>query len=373
MKNKETALNEIVRVARLASGGDADFLRAVATAIWKEAEGSTAEADTPEDTAVTPSATDEVVTPDRSALAAYLADRMDAPRQLVLELASMPITTAQAILERSTVLTQEDLSALALRMSREHLATIAGRWDVGPNLADVLVNQGDGEILRAVLANPNTKLADKTLVNLGKRAMQSVELQLALLIRGNLPADVISLLLDKVQGGQKDLLLSKLIQVDPNEAVQKYQVPAKTRQSRQFVDARQTADRLASRRGVDEPILVTLASQKKQIELLMCCAKLFKLDLDVTLGIVSNETGLSLATFCRAYDLSVDAFSQIIMTPGISAPKGSAGVLNLLQFYKRLQVPDAITAVRMWRQAHVEDQTLEADQAPEPEEMPLSA
>lgn len=371
MKNKESALNEIVRVARLASGGDADFLRAVATAIWKEAEGSTAEADAPEDPDVTPSAADEAITPDRSALAAYLADRMDAPRRLVLELASMPITTARAILERSAVLTQEDLSALALRMSRGHLAAIAGRWDVGPNLADVLVNQGDRDILRAVLANPKTKLADKTLVNLGKRAMQSVELQSALLTRGNLPSEVISLLLDKVQGDQKELLLSKLVRVDPGEAAQKYQIPAKTRQSRQFVDARQNTERLASRRGVDEPILVTLASQKKQIELLMCLAKLFKLDLDVTLGIVSDETGLSLATFCRAYDLSVDAFSQIIMAPGISAPKGSAGMLNLLQFYKRLPVPDAIDAVRMWRQAQVADEVTEADQVPE--EMPLSA
>lgn len=369
MKNKESALNEIVRVARLASGGDPEFLRAVATALWKEADASTAPTDEAEESSPAPSAPDkdiaEDITPDRIELAEYLADRMDAPRRLVLELASMPIKTARAILERSPVLTQEDLSALVLRMSGDHVAAISGRWDVGPSLADALVGQGDGDVLRAVLANPDTKLAERTLVNLGRRAMQSVELQSALLKRRSLPIDVISPLLDKVQGEQKEQLLGKLIRVDPVEAAQKYHIPAKTRQSRQFVDAIHAAERLSSRRGVDEPILLSLASQKKQLELLICCAKLFKLDLDLMLAIVSDGTGLSLATFCRAYDLSVDAFSQVIMAPGISAPKGSAGMLNLLQFYKRLPVPDAIDAVRMWRQTMVADQALE--------EMPLSA
>ncbi len=363
MDSNNTALNEIVRVARLASGGNPDVMRSLAKALWAAADDM---ADKPDAAPITdaeesaPQSLDHIVE-----RATKLANRMDAPHGVMLDLAASPIDVARPVLEKSSVLTQDDLIGITVHQSRDHVATIAGRWDIGPQLADALVTYGNDDVLRIMFGNANAKLGEKALITVGKRAINAVHLQPMLMQRNDLPVELMSLLMEKVLGEHRVTLLSKLIRVDPVDAAHKFQIPKKTRQSRQFIDATQLAERLARRRGIDESILVDLAIKKKQLELLLCCSKLFRIDLDLTLGILSEKTGLSLATFCRGNELNVHTFSQIFAASGTNGPQASASMLNVLQFYKRLPIPDAIDAIKIWRQR------LEANQ--QPEEVPLSA
>lgn len=77
-----------------------------------------------------------------------LAPHPDVPRELVLELATGPLSLAGPILRLSPVLDDNDLATLAQEAAPAHLAAIAARRDVSPALARriaELVHQGHGE------------------------------------------------------------------------------------------------------------------------------------------------------------------------------------------------------------------------------------
>lgn len=356
MNSKKTALNEFVRVAKLAAGGDPDLLRAIASALWCAAQ----EAQRANEPAATPQPTGESTAGegdarqgpslDEVSLALRLAERMDAPHRLIAKMATGPIDIARPVLQKSPVLSQDELADIVIRCSADHVMTVAGRWDIGPQLADALVAHGNDDVLYAVLANDSARLSAKTLAGLAKRSAQSVRLQNALLARRDLPVDLIAELLDTVWGRPRDALLRKLIRVDPVDTAQRIRIPKSTRQSRRFIDAVNLAERLARRRGVDESVLAELAAQKNHLALLISCSKLFGIDLDTTLGVLMDKKGLSFATFCRAKNLNVETFSQIIVVPNMSASQDSAAILSLLQLYRRLPVQDAIRAIALWRQ-----------------------
>lgn len=231
MDSKKTALNEFVRVAKLAAGGDADFLRAIASALWSAAlETQRANEPTP-----APPPTGERIAAesdprqgpslDEVSLALRLADRLDTPHRLIAKMATGPIDIARPVLQKSPVLTQDDLADIAIRSSADHVLTVAGRWDIGPQLADVLVSHGNDDVLYAVLANDSARLSAKTLTGLAKRSARSARLLKALLARRNLPVDLNAELLETVWGAPRDTLLRKLIRVDPVDSAQKIRIP----------------------------------------------------------------------------------------------------------------------------------------------------
>lgn len=354
MDRNNTALEEFVRGAQVASKGDPDLLRTLAQALWRAAEELSDQAEpagspaAPEETDARPD-TGGYKLPDDTTLALRLAERQDAPHALIQKVASGPIDSARTLLEKSPVLSQDDLIDILIRCSRDHVLSIAGRWDVGPQLADALSAYGNEQVLQQLLANTNAKLAAKTLCGLGRRATQSVQTQNALLARDDLPVELVADLMECVLGDARDLLLKKLVRVDPVDSAQTIRIPKKTRQSRKFIDALHLADSLAKRRGTDESVLAELAAQKNHLALLICCSKFFRVDLDTTLGILMDKTGLSFATFCRAKNLNVQLFSQIMVVPNLSAPQDSTAILGLINFYRRLPLQDAIKAIALWR------------------------
>lgn len=361
MESKDSALREFVRLAKLAFGGDPAFLRSLAIEILEVSDSlyqaslandqpAPQEASLHQRRHAVPAGPCKPDRPiDKALQAARLADRMDAPHGIIMSLATEDFKIAAPVLRANPVLTQEDLTAIIVRHSRDHILTIAKRWDVGPQLADALVAYGNSDVLQAVLRNPDAQIPAKTLSGIGKHATQSLQLLHALLGRPDLPVDLITDLLDKVLGESRDLLLRQLIQVELVDPARRISIPKETRQSRRFIDAQQLAEKLARGRGIDETILAELASAKKQLELLMCCSKLFDIDQDTTLEVMADKTGLSLATFCRAKHLNVDTFSQIVVAQNNSAHRESADLLSILHFYRRLPIADAVTAIKLWR------------------------
>jgi len=368
MKSSEATIREFVRLARLAAREDAEFLRALATAIWEsttdDPPSAVQQAQTPEpdESLVASLASAFSTRPDKSEPASHpdpirqakgLADRLDAPHSIVLKLASQPIEIAEPMLRMSCVLTQDDLIDIVKQLSGSHALVIAGRWDVGGNLADAILAYGNSDVWLALLSNANADISSQALSRLGKQAGASTRLRDALLKRDTLPIGLITELLDTTWGDVRDELLAKLIQVDAGEKAYRLEIPEKMRRSRKFIDASQLADKLVRRRGVDERVLVELAHSRKQLELLMCCSRLFSLDIDTTLTMLTENSGISLATFCRAKNLNVDTFSQIVTTPhtgpSTDIQKDPVDILSLLQFYKRLPVQDAIRAIKIWR------------------------
>ena len=111
-------------------------------------------------------------------LASRLAAMEDAPTDTIGQLSnSDDIAVAGPVLERSNVLTDDDLTGIAKNKSQRHLLAIAGRARINDVVTDVLVDRGDAKVRHKVIDNEGAHFSESGFARLVTAA--SVDKQLA--------------------------------------------------------------------------------------------------------------------------------------------------------------------------------------------------
>lgn len=125
----------------------------------------------------------------RQVLAEAIKDVPEAPRDVVLRLAGdSELSVSGPVLERSPVLTDEDLLAIIKSPPvRGALAAIARRSTVVERVADALAATDDRQAVGDLLRNPSAQLREDTLDVLVERAAEVPEWQEPLVERPDLP------------------------------------------------------------------------------------------------------------------------------------------------------------------------------------------
>lgn len=126
----------------------------------------------------------------RLALADRLAERPDAPHELILMLANDAIDVARPVLTHSTVLTEDDLAGLISASSTVHHEVIAGRPDVSLRLSAMLSQSPADHVVLALLKNHRAQIAETSLQEIAARSRTAAELQSALAVRPDLSQDL---------------------------------------------------------------------------------------------------------------------------------------------------------------------------------------
>ncbi|MFN8828528.1 MAG: DUF2336 domain-containing protein [Labrys sp. (in: a-proteobacteria)] len=126
----------------------------------------------------------------RADFANRIADEGEAPRNVILSLARDEIDVARPVLQRSSVLTDTDLSTIAEASGDNHLLAISGRSSLSEVVTDVLVRRGSQLVVRAVAKNDGAKFSSFGFGELVNRAKDDEDLQLRLVQRKDLPAEV---------------------------------------------------------------------------------------------------------------------------------------------------------------------------------------
>jgi len=115
---------------------------------------------------------DKVDVDGKAALAETLADVRQSPPDITNCLADDVAEVASPILERSQVLSEDDLIHLARKKGQEHLLAISKREELAPQLTDVLLERGEHPVRRSVADNPGARLSDwgsRVLIKLGEK------------------------------------------------------------------------------------------------------------------------------------------------------------------------------------------------------------
>jgi uncharacterized protein (DUF2336 family) len=126
----------------------------------------------------------------RHALAERMAEAADAPHELILLLANDRIEVAQTILEKSTLLSEQELIDIINATSHLHQKVIAGRPDVTTRIAATLAESSVLEVLVVLVRNQRARIAQETLERLAERSKQSSDLQHGVLARPEIPEDL---------------------------------------------------------------------------------------------------------------------------------------------------------------------------------------
>lgn len=133
---------------------------------------------------------DEVEPVARQELAERLAPCRDAPRRVVVRLAGDAIGIAAPLLTQSQVLDDDDLTALTLAKSQDHLLAIARRLCLSQRITDILVGRGDVLVLDAVAENPGALFSESGAEALIDKARGREPLWRLVSRRGDLPVAI---------------------------------------------------------------------------------------------------------------------------------------------------------------------------------------
>ena len=108
--------------------------------------------------------------PDRTAYAERVAAAPTLPSSVAKRLAGDDdVAVASLVLRLSPVLTDADLAAIAVTHSQAHLVAIAERASLSETVTEVLVERGDGEVLRTVSGNEGAQFSDHGMTRLIER------------------------------------------------------------------------------------------------------------------------------------------------------------------------------------------------------------
>jgi len=123
----------------------------------------------------------------RAELSERISSVDKAPRQLIRRLAIDDIAVAKPVLERSSVLSDDDLVQIAKSRGQTHLHAISRRPHIAIPVTDIIVQRGEAPVLHEVTRNEGAEFSDTGLQTLARKAQSDGELLTNLGARQDLP------------------------------------------------------------------------------------------------------------------------------------------------------------------------------------------
>ncbi|GAB5510859.1 MAG: DUF2336 domain-containing protein [Hyphomicrobiales bacterium] len=129
-------------------------------------------------------------------VAEKLAPLTKAPQAMLRKLAHEPINVARPVLEKSELLSDNDLVSVANDKGTDHMDAIAGRSVVPPIVSSVIVERGNAPVKLKLARNEGAKFAEDSYSKLVSDSRGDEKLQNSLAEREDLPVGVVRALVD---------------------------------------------------------------------------------------------------------------------------------------------------------------------------------
>ncbi|MEQ8267984.1 MAG: DUF2336 domain-containing protein [Parvibaculum sp.] len=143
----------------------------------------------------------------REALSRCLNDNPEAPRNIVLQLARDIDQVAIPVLERSPVLTDEDLVGLVYYGSSDKQYAIAGRPEVRAPVSEALALKGDRRAVLTLISNSGAVINEAAATMLVQRYADDADVAAPLVQRGDMPALLVERLIAMVSEQMREYLV----------------------------------------------------------------------------------------------------------------------------------------------------------------------
>ncbi|HEX5217513.1 MAG TPA: DUF2336 domain-containing protein [Vicinamibacterales bacterium] len=261
------------------------------------------------------------------------------------------IDIAGPILERSEVLTDEDLVIIAKTKSQAHLSAIAGRIRINEPVTDVLIDRGDAEVARKVTTNSGARFSRFGLNKAVARAEHDDSLALAVASRLDLPADLLEQLVRKATATVQQRLLANarpemrqritdVLTAVSNEVARAVAPPEKATAARTMM--RQDPARLRAR-------IVQCAESRNSTELIDTLAVLAEIPVKAIKDLIGQTADEGLIVLGRACGIGWPDLQKVLVVAGPSRSKTPEELSALFASYSSISVANAQRAVRFIR------------------------
>lgn len=278
--------------------------------------------------------------------------------ELQAVLANDEIEVAQALLERSRVLQDQDLIDVVMRRAEEHRMAIALRNNVSAAVADALVEKAGPDVLEALIRNSDAVLSRRAMEMLVAESKRFDRFQEPLLARADLPPELAYRMYWWVSAALRDFIL-KRFEIEPTKVDSLIQSAARRGIAAHEIDERLEARamRLAERlweMGDLTDDFIRASLRQSRISLFVAgLAVRAEIAFAVSWSIVSDPEANSLAVLLRAIGMPREMASSILMLmqrlrEGEGAQSAEA-LVRAMEAFDMISVERARSVLQLWR------------------------
>ncbi|KZM47444.1 DUF2336 domain-containing protein [Labrenzia sp. OB1] len=239
-----------------------------------------------------------------------------APHELMIKLAQDTLVVAEPVLEKSPVLTSEDLTNIAKTVSMEHLGVIAGRTSIDKSTTSVLVDRGDESVLNKVTENKGAHFSDASFLKLIEKARTNTKIQATLIDRSDLTEEAADALLPFLTEELKERVAAlgadnTLVQLLARRAAN--EVAAR---SQKLEEAREQSNTLiqdvVSKKAKIGDAVILFSRSDRTAELGMLLAKVSQLPPAAVSQLLFSTSDKPLIILCKANGVPAEAYKEIL-------------------------------------------------------------
>lgn len=294
----------------------------------------------------------------RQEISERLAERTDAPHDLVVELANDDIEVAHPVLMKSSVLQDIDLIEIVRHRTQAHQVTIAIRKDVSEDVSRALVDTGDPDVIATLLKNDDAAISRSLMEYLVAESKRVDTFQNPLVNRRDLPPDLarkmywwVSAALRKhiVENCDVDATaIDDAIEDTVNETLAR-----EDREDAPLSEAEMFAQQMAERGKITEDFLLQTLRQGEISLFEACFANYVDLRLRLVRRLLYEPGGEGLSMACKAAGFKRGTFATIFQLTregrASKQPFDPNEVSRVSEFYDRLHHDHAVTIITRWR------------------------
>ncbi len=288
----------------------------------------------------------------RAELSQRLSSSRFAPQNIVRRLAEDDIDVAKPVLERSTVLSDEDLVEIAYSQSQEHLMAITHRENISVAVTDVIVQRGNDEVLVSVAANKGARFSGKSFDTLAMRATHIAELRENLINRDDVPNEVVEAIKRSVAAKLKKEFSSQHADISGDEIDHVVELQADNvdfstlKEDNRFGPLKVDVVGLHRKGLLSQDKIKSYAEKGMQAELVHSVAVKAGMTPNMAYHTLYEAEVPALAVLCRAFHFKRDTFGALLQDRVHRAGLSADLVMSAMKRYDSL---DDETAMRIFR------------------------
>lgn len=289
----------------------------------------------------------------RAQLADTLADAKTAPMNLVDDLANDEIEVAEPLLTRSSLLGDTALLAIIEKHSQEHLLAISQRPIVSDLVAGSLAEKGDDRVLGSLAGNAGADLSETTMATMIGRAVDKKNVGGRLAARTDVTSELAQKLFQNVSAAVRNSILSDEPGINEDQLDQAIEQIGDGIAQNQDEDDKDYAQRFVERKAklnqLDLGLVEVFVRNRDIWKLVAGIAALTGLDFTMVRQSIFDPSGQKIAVLCRAIDMDLKVFEDIIEFTDFKRSRTAQDKLALSGAYGGMTADAAKRALRFLR------------------------
>ena len=286
----------------------------------------------------------------KAELSKRLAPLDYAPFEVIQHLAKDDeIAVAGEVLAHSSRVTTDTLLEVASTKGQDHLLAISGRAHLPEKVTDVIVDRGEGRVIRRLANNTGARFSEAGYSGIVARAGDDDELTEILGLRIDLPAQCRHDLVRRA----KDTVRARLLKIAPSALQQEIQRVlddiAAEDVRRKFGIAEQLVKLMKELNELDDAAVFTFAEQNKFDEVIVSLAMLNDAPVEMMARLVEGPRADLILIPCRSAKLNWPTVETILRNRPVKPPISEATLEQAQRDYRRLSMETAQRTVRFWQ------------------------